>query len=160
MEEPVTPYIKDYDATANKGPTVWAKRWDITNWGIMCAFDGGQCVGGAATAWRTDDLHMLDGREDLAVLWDLRVHPELRGKGVGTLLFAHALAWARERQCRELVVETQNINVPACRFYARQGCRLGAINRHAYGDALDETQLLWHKNLGQQTACLCDMGVQ
>lgn len=147
VEESVTPYVKDYDAMTGEGPTVWAKRWDIANWGILTAFDGGQRVGGAAVAWRTEGLNMLAGREDLVVLWDLRVHPELRGKGVGTLLFTHALAWARERQCRELVVETQNINVPACRFYARQGCRLGAINQYAYGDMSDETQLLWYKNV-------------
>ena len=44
-------------------------------------------------------------------------------------------------------VETQNVNVPACRFYARQGCVLGAINRFAYPDLPDEVQLLWYKTL-------------
>ena len=90
---------------------------------------------------------MLEGREDLACLWDLRVHPDYRGKGVGHLLFSQAVEWARQKHCLRLKVETQNINVPACRFYARHGCELRGINRYAYGEALDETQLLWYLDL-------------
>ena len=148
VEEPVTPFVKDYDANREvPRPVGWAVRWNIANWGILGAFDGEQRVGGAVIAWNTDGVDKLYGRTDLAVLWDLRVRPERRGTGIGTRLFAHALAWARQRQCREILIETQNINVPACRFYARQGCELGAINRYAYPDLPDETQLLWYKNV-------------
>lgn len=155
VEEAVTPFVKDYDAVKRYDaakrevprPVGWAVRWNIANWGILGAFDGEQQVGGAVIAWNTDGVNMLYGRTDLAVLWDLRVRPERRGTGVGTRLFAHSLAWARERQCREILVETQNINVPACRFYAHQGCTLAAINRYAYPDLPDETQLLWYQKL-------------
>lgn len=147
VEEPVPPYVKDYDAIAGEGPEHWPERWDISRWGVLSAFDGGERVGGAVMAWKTVGLNMLAGRDDLAVLWDLRVRPDCRGRGVGHLLFSHALAWARARQCREIMVETQNINVPACRFYARQGCELGAIGRDAYMDAPDEVQLLWYRDL-------------
>ncbi len=147
IEEPVATYIKDYDAVKGEGPSRWLRQWEISNWGILSAFDGKQRVGGAVVAWKTEGVNMLEGREDLAALWDLRVHPNYRGKGVGQRLFARALAWARERQCRRFKVETQNINVPACRFYARQGCELGAVNRYAYGDAMDEVQLLWYRDV-------------
>jgi hypothetical protein len=46
-----------------------------------------------------------------------------------------------------LTVETQTTNVPACRFYAAQGCGLGSIEPHAYPDFPDEARLLWHKDL-------------
>jgi hypothetical protein len=49
--------------------------------------------------------------------------------------------------CFRLKVETQNINVPACRFYVKQGCVLGAIHRFAYPEFPDEAQLLWYKDL-------------
>lgn len=146
VEEAVAPYGKDYDALPGEGPASWPQRWDIAHWGILSAFDAGRRVGGAVVAWKTDGLDMLAGREDWAVLWDLRVHPDCRGQGAGHRLFAAACAWAQERQCRRLTIETQNINVPACRFYARQGCELGAIRRYAYG-ALDEVQFLWHKEI-------------
>jgi ribosomal protein S18 acetylase RimI-like enzyme len=90
---------------------------------------------------------MLEGRDNLAVLWDIRVAPEARGQGVGSALFRSAEEWAKARGCRQLKVETQNINVAACRFYARQGCVLIRVDRHAYPELPEETQLLWYKVL-------------
>lgn len=146
VEERVNPYLKDYDGTEGEGPSRWAESFDLSRWGILSAFEGSRRVGGAAVAWNTPGVHLLEGRDDLAVLWDLRVDPERRGRGIGQLLFDRAATWARERQCRQLKVETQNINVPACRFYARRGCELGAIDFHAY-DASEEVQLSWYVDL-------------
>ena len=49
-------------------------------------------------------------------------------------------------------METQNVNVPACRLYARLGCVLGAIHRHAYPSLPDEVQLLWYRELPPRPA--------
>ena len=38
---------------------------------------------------------MLEGRDDLAVFWALRVHPDYRGEGIGHQLFKAAVAWAK-----------------------------------------------------------------
>lgn len=140
------PYVKDYDA-ADGGPVRWPERFDLSSWGLFAARSGGRRVGGAAVAFGADDVEMLEGRSDLAVLWDLRTVPEARERGVGSTLFAAAEAWAATRGCRRLKVETQNVNVPACRFYARMGCVLGGIHRFAYPDHPDEVQLLWYKAL-------------
>ncbi|MEO9180560.1 MAG: GNAT family N-acetyltransferase, partial [Acidimicrobiales bacterium] len=103
-------------------------------------------VGGAVIAFKTPAIHMLEGAE-MAELWDLRVLPTERSRGVGSALFTAAEAWCRQRGCRELKVETQNINVPACQFYAHMGCTLGAIDLHAYSELGEEVQLDWFKNL-------------
>jgi len=147
IEESVEPYVKDYDAFEGKRPSAWPNRFDISRWGVFGAFEETKRVGGATVAWSTPGVEMLEGRVDLACLWDLRVHPDHRGKGIGHLLFSHAIEWALKRRCCLLKVETQNINVPACRFYARQGCELRSINNHAYDEALDEIQLLWYRDL-------------
>lgn len=139
------PWIKDYDEL--EGPERWAKRFNVSRWGWIAARDHGARIGGAVIAFGSDDVMMLEGRADLAVLWDLRVAPEQRGRGVGGLLFRAAERWAADRGCRWLKVETQNINVGACRFYARQGCTLGGINRFAYPGLPDEVQLLWYRKL-------------
>lgn len=145
-EESIVPYVKNYDASESERPSQWHKRFDISHWGILSAFDGARRVGGAAIAWKTREIN-TEGREDSACLWDLRVHPDYRSKGIGHQLFNRAIQWARERKCVLLKVETQNVNVAACRFYARQGCELRGINRYAYGEALDEIQLLWYRDL-------------
>jgi GNAT superfamily N-acetyltransferase len=98
-------------------------------------------------AFDTEGLEMLEGRQDLAVLWDIRVHPDHRRHGVGQALFSAAETWARARGCRQLKVETQNINLPACQFYYKQGCVLGTIHRFAYPNLSEEVQLIWYKDL-------------
>ncbi len=66
---------------------------------------------------------------------------------VGSALFRAGEERSRERGCRVLKVETQNVDLPACRFYVRMACELGAINRRAYPDLPDEMQLIWVKDL-------------
>ncbi|HEX8905447.1 MAG TPA: GNAT family N-acetyltransferase [Longimicrobiaceae bacterium] len=141
------PYVKDYDAIAGEGPARWAARFDVSRWGFLAARVDGRRVGGAVVAFDTPGVEMLEGRRDLAVLWDLRVEQDARGRGVGAALVHAAEAWAAARGCRRMKVETQNINVSACRFYARQGFVLGAIHRFAYPDLPHEAQLLWYKDL-------------
>jgi len=141
------PYDKDYDVDAGGGPSSWAARFDVSRWGVIGACDGAARIGALVIACATPGLDMLDGRADLAVIWDLRVLPEWRGRGVGTLLFRRAEDWMRARGMRQLKVETQNVNVPACRFYARMGCTLGGLDRFAYPGLPDETQLLWYRTL-------------
>jgi len=138
-------YLKDYDE--RERPSHWPQRFDLANWGLIGAEDHGVRVGGAVVAFRTENHFMLDGRTDLAVLWDLRIRPASRRGGVGSLLFRAAEEWALVHVCKQLKVETQNVNVAACRFYARMGCMLGGINRYAYRDHPEEMQLLWFRDL-------------
>ncbi|MGH7481400.1 MAG: GNAT family N-acetyltransferase [Longimicrobiales bacterium] len=141
------PYPKDYDTYPQNGPLDWASRFDTSTWGLLSAYAKRDRIGSAVVAWNTANVEMLEGRSDVAVLWDLRVHPELRGRGIGTALFQAVEGWARSCGCTQIKVETQNINVPACRFYARQSCSLEAFNRLAYEDLPDEVQLVWFKDL-------------
>jgi GNAT superfamily N-acetyltransferase len=141
------PYLKDYDTAGEGGPLSWSLDFDVSSWGLIAAHKGENRVGGVVIAFHTPGVMMLEGRRDLAVIWDIRVADGVRRQGVGSRLFRAAEAWATARGCRQIKVETQNINVPACRFYLRQGCTLGAINRFAYPDLPDEVQLLWYKDL-------------
>jgi GNAT superfamily N-acetyltransferase len=144
------PYIKDCDASPEGGPEHWSERFDTSRWAFFLASEGGRAVGGATVAVDTPGLFMLAGRQDLAVLWDIRVLPELRRAGIGAELFRHAAGWSAGRACTNLKIETQNVNVPACRFYAKLGCRLGEIDRYAYaGDpsVAHEVMLVWYLDL-------------
>lgn len=143
------PYIKDYDRLKEEGPTRWPKRFNTGNWALFLARQDGIAVGGATVAFRTPQLNMLGGREDLLLLWDMRVRPERRRCGIGTALFAEAVRWSKERGAKQLRVETQNVNVPACRFYVRQGCKLAQIDRFHYTDpqVAQEVMLVWYLDL-------------
>ncbi len=119
-------YMKDYDAIGER-PVEWQARFDVSNWAFFSAFADGDRIGGATVAYKTPTLDMLEGRVDLAVLWDIRVDPANRRRGVGTALFDAATIWAMSNGCRQLKVETQNTNVAACRFYARHGSSSGSF---------------------------------
>jgi GNAT superfamily N-acetyltransferase len=142
-ERAVIPYRKDYDLLGS--PLTWPLEFDLQNWGLFLARDGETPVGGAAVAWNTNDVNLLEERADLSVLWDLRVAPERRGQGLGRALFEQAAAWSKARGCLQMKIETQNVNVHACRFYAAQGAVLGEIRRFAYQDqrVRNEVQLNW-----------------
>jgi phage replication-related protein YjqB (UPF0714/DUF867 family)/GNAT superfamily N-acetyltransferase len=148
LERPVAvPWPKDYDAVAGERPVDWAARWDVSTWGVIAMQAGGERVGGAVVAWNTGGVDMLEDRRDLAVLWDIRLAPFARGRGLGSRLWQAAERWARARGCSQLKVETQNINVAACRLYQRSGAVLRGVNRGAYAGFPDEVQLIWYRKL-------------
>src|SRR5713101_3727035 len=90
------PYVKDYDAIGEK-PAQWPERFDLSNWRFLSALSGGQCVGRAAIARDTATLDLLEGRRDVALIWDIRVVPSWRRRGVGSALFDAAVTWASAR---------------------------------------------------------------
>ena len=103
--------------------------------------------GGAVVAHDTPGIHMLEGRKNLAVLWDIRVSPSVRRSGVGTRLLEQAIEYARACGCSVLKVESQNTNPAACRFYAKSGLQLGGLRSGGYAEYPDEVQLLWYLDL-------------
>lgn len=153
-ETPVEPpYVKDLDPCPDAEEAVWTKRFDVSNWLFLMALDGSLPVGGATVAFRTPGVNMLAGRDDLAVLWDIRVHPDCLRQGLGSRLLNRAADWARAQGCTQLKIESQNNNVPACRFYAAQGCRLGSVDRFAYArdpHRAREAQLIWYLALADE----------
>ncbi|MEC9487939.1 MAG: GNAT family N-acetyltransferase [Halanaerobium sp.] len=142
-----SPYIIDHDA--NESPLDWPNKFALTNWRIFLAYKDNCLAGGAAVACRTKGMNILAGRNDISVLWDLRVHPGFRGQGVGPGLFQSAVKWSEGKGLKFMKIETQNTNPTACKFYQGQGCLLGEINLQAYpGQDTDEVMLVWYYPLG------------
>ena len=146
------PFSKDYDQPEDEHPSGLATRFDLKNFGILAAYRGTRRVGGAIVGYDTPGVHLLESRTDLALLLDLRADTQERGNGIGTTLFRAAEDWAREHGCRQMKVETQNVNVGACRFYERMGCRLGTVRRGIYREFPEEDQLFWYRALSPGSA--------
>jgi GNAT superfamily N-acetyltransferase len=148
VETPVDPYLKDLGQYAKM--TELAQQFDLSHWGFWLAYDAQTPVGGAAVLCKSPQIQMLAGREDLGVLWDIRVADSHQGQGVGQLLFAEVKIWCQARGLKQLKIECQNNNIAACKFYHKQGAVLGEINSYAYyldPDCAHETQLIWYLDL-------------
>ena len=139
--EPVArPWIKDYDSYRDNAPRDWGDSTSLRDWKFFAAMRDGRRVGSLALA-------PLTGRDDIAVIWDVRVAPTARRSGVGAALLRAAEEWAANNGKHWLMVETQNVNVPAYAFYLTRDFTLTQVRAGAYADLPDEVQMILHKKL-------------
>ena len=130
-----TPYIKQ-----NEDPMEWLVNHDISDWVFVTARDfNGVIVGGIAST----NVQIFNDEKSL-ICHDHRILPEYRRSGVGQATAAAYYTWALAQGVTQLIWQTQNTNVPACKFASEQlGATLVGISVKAYSDSPDEVQLLW-----------------
>ena len=138
-----SPFVKDYDALPDNRPAHWPQRFDTSHWRVFAAFVRDTRVGGAVLI--PADAHATD--RGVAELWDLRVDDVWRRRGVARALWATVEAAALAGGASALDIETQQINVAACRFYAANGCVLVSVDTSAYPSLPGEVALRWRKVL-------------
>ena len=104
---------------------------------VYLAYDGETCVG---------QIILRRDWNGYALIEDIAVARAARGRGVGSALMHAAEAWARQAGLRGLALETQDTNVWACRFYRKQGFRLGGVNTELYRAlGSKEIALFWYR---------------
>ena len=147
-ETMVQPYRKDLSVYARAAE--YEKDFDLTNWRYYMAFEGDVPVGAMTVAGKTPGMNMLSGREDACVLWDIRVDDACKRNGIGKKLLHMGISGARHDGYHQMIIECQNNNVPACRFYRSQGAVLSRIDMYAYyldPEAKNEFQIIWYLDL-------------
>jgi ribosomal protein S18 acetylase RimI-like enzyme len=86
-----------------------------------------------------------------AYIEDIVVDVKFRRQGIGFELIEQARKWARERKLVGFMLETQNNNVSACKFYERCGFQLGGFDRYLYSGInkdKEEVALYWYLFFG------------
>ena len=81
-----------------------------------------------------------------AYVEELVVDTEFRGKGVGRALMSRAIEWAKHQNFPGITLETQDNNVPACKFYENCGFVLGGFDLYAFRNLSNasEIALYWY----------------
>lgn len=127
-----TPYIKQWNHDEDAPLEHYA---DCVKAGTsLGAFDGAQLVGLAIAEVQTWNRTLC--------IWELGVAESHQRRGIGRDLMREAVKLAEQRSLRALVVETQNTNVPAIRFYWGIGFTFDGIDVSFYGnDDLDQGEV-------------------
>lgn len=147
-EVQVEPYIKDLSIYEHA--IEYENEFDITNWRFYMAFDGDIPVGAMTVAGETEGLDMICGRKDACVLWDIRVADTYKHKGIGQKLLDMGILDAKRDGYRQMIIECQNNNVQACKFYQKQGAVLSKIDMDAYyfdPKIRHEIQFIWYLDI-------------
>jgi streptothricin acetyltransferase len=105
---------------------------------IFFAISEGEVIGQIAIKVNWNRFCFID---DVAVL------KIARQKGVASALINKAKGWAIHNNLRGFMLETQDINLAACKLYISNGFELGSVDTMLYSnfDTKDEKALIWYK---------------
>ncbi len=116
--------------------------WDYTTYinnpdkTIFLAYSDARCVG---------QIILKRDWNRYAFIEDICVAKSERGQGIGTGLIQKAIEWAEHSNLKGLALETQDNNLLACRFYAKCGFVIGAVNTMLYQNFHnDEFAVFWY----------------
>lgn len=103
---------------------------------IFFAYSDTECIG---------QIILKSDWNGYAFVEDICVAKSVRGQGIGTDLIAKAIEWAKSYNLKGLALETQDNNLLACRFYAKCGFVIGAVNTMLYKNFdNDEAAVFWY----------------
>ena len=104
---------------------------------IYFYYDENACIG---------QIEIKKNWNKYALIRDISVSQSSRGKGVGSALIHKAIEWAKQKNLGGLMLETQDTNVLACRFYQKLGFQIGAVDTMVYANFNnnDEKAVFWY----------------
>ncbi|MFW9914028.1 MAG: GNAT family N-acetyltransferase [Candidatus Thorarchaeota archaeon] len=84
---------------------------------------------------------------NFAHIEDIAVDRSFRRQGIGKQLLHRAIRWAREKNFPGISLETQDVNVGACRLYESCGFHIGGFDKSLYkaiDKSKDEVAIYWY----------------
>ncbi len=111
---------------------------DSTDEIVYLAYNDGQIAG---------QIILRKNWNNYAYIEDITVDVKYRRHGIGKQLVKQAQQWARESNLAGIMLETQDNNTEACRFYESCGFRLKGFDAYLYkgiNRSSDEMALYWY----------------
>lgn len=125
-------YIKQYD-----NEDIDTSYIEDNNKTVYFYYHGGNCIG---------QIRLQTHWNGYAFIEDIAVAKRMRKSGIGTALLHKATKWAKKNNLIGLVLETQDVNLLACRFYAKNNYIIGAVDNMLYANfpTADEKAVFWY----------------
>ncbi|HHD6460750.1 TPA: GNAT family N-acetyltransferase [Staphylococcus aureus] len=77
-----------------------------------------------------------------AYIEDIAVCKDFRGQGIGSALINISIEWAKHKNLHGLMLETQDNNLIACKFYHNCGFKIGSVDTMLYANF--EKAVFWY----------------
>ncbi len=116
-------YEKPYTKTYQVDTSDYAAYINDPDKAIFLAYSDDQCIG---------QIVLRKDWNKYGFIEDICVAQSARRKGTGSALIHKAVEWAKSSCLIGLALETQDNNLSACRFYAKCGFVIGAVNTMLY----------------------------
>ncbi len=116
-------YEQSYEKTYPNDDLDYTSYIDSNDKTVFLAYSDTECIG---------RIVLKRDWNKYALIEDISVAKSVRGSGVGTSLIKMAVEWADNAHLNGLASETQDNNLLACRFYAKCGFIIGAVNTMLY----------------------------
>ena len=82
-----------------------------------------------------------------AEVMHVAVTPELRGQGVGTILFGELIKAVKERGAKSITLEVRPSNIAAIKLYENFGLRSVGRRKNYYRDNDEDALIMWNTKL-------------
>jgi streptothricin acetyltransferase len=104
---------------------------------VYLYYFGDTCVG---------QIRLRKNWNKYAFIEDIAVACANRRQGIGKELLDKAKHWAIKNKLDGFMLETQDINLSACKFYKKYGFDIGAVDTMLYAnfDNHDEKAVFWY----------------
>ncbi|CAM4505987.1 GNAT family N-acetyltransferase [Paenibacillus typhae] len=114
---------------------------------VFLYYDGADCSG---------RIRLRTNWNGYAMVEEIGVAGSRRQQGIGTRLMDRGVEWAQQHKLAGLMLETQDVNAAACRFYARYGFVIGGADNMLYSGfpAGAEQAIFWYYKFQEKVLTL------
>lgn len=125
-------YVKQYD-----NEDIDSTYIDDPGKAVFLYYTDHKCIG---------QIRLCSNWNGYALVEDIGVCSSWRKKGIGTKLLEKAVQWAKQNHHIGLMLETQDVNVSACRFYAKNNFIIGGVDTMLYSkfSTAHEKAIFWY----------------
>ena len=115
------PFVDDWSDSDYRELVSCLRRTLRSGGFVLGAFYGGESVGGALKGFVSVEPELFGGDQRYLDLSSIHVSEEMRGRGIGSVLFSAAKDWARSHGAKKLYISAHS-SVESQGFYRKMGC--------------------------------------
>lgn len=130
-------YEESYEKSYSNDNEDYNEYINNTDKVVYFFYHNNECVGQVRLRKNWNKYAFIEG---------IHVSKHVRGQGIGSALINESTVWAKQNNLYGLMLETQDNNLLACKFYLKCGFEIGALDTMLYANfhSNDEKAIFWY----------------